>query len=66
MKRTLGRKLVKVILGQSQVKFRLDPIGLKIGENKPGCDGSMKQILRSRLVKVIQGQGKVSTNPAGI
>ena len=51
--------LVKVIQGQGRVKFQLAWIGLKLGENKYGHDGSKKWTLRTSLVKVIQGQGRV-------
>ena len=47
----IKNKMVKINQGQSWVKFNLDPIGLKLGENdKPGCDGSMKRTLRMKLV----------------
>ncbi len=53
--------MVKVIEGQGQVKFRLAPIGLKLGENKPGSDGSMK-----RQNEIGQGQVKFHLAPIGL
>ena len=41
---------------KGQVKFKFALIGLKLGENKHGYEGSIKHVLRIRLVKVIQGQ----------
>ena len=41
---------------RGHVKFQVAPIGPKLGEKKPGHGGSMKRILRMRLVKVIEGQ----------
>ena len=52
-------KVGHFIQGQGHVKFHLALIGLKIGENKPGCDGSIKWIIRMKLVNVIQGQDQV-------
>ncbi len=67
MKLALKRRLVNVIQDQGQVKFHLAPIGLKLGERKPGCDGSMKQTLRTRSVKIkVQGQGQVKFHLAPI
>ncbi len=33
----------KVIEGQVQVEVQLAKIGVKLGENKPGCNRSMKK-----------------------
>ena len=41
---------------KGQVTFQLAVIVSKLCEQKPGHGGSMKQTLRMRLVKVIQGQ----------
>ncbi len=58
MKCIVRTRLVKVIQGQGQEKFQVAPIGLKLGENKLRCAGSMQPTLRTTLVKVIRGQGQ--------
>ncbi len=43
---------------KGQVKFQLAPIGIKLGDYKPGHDWSMNRTFRIGLVKVIQVQGQ--------
>ena len=45
---------------KGQVKFQLAPLGSKLGEKKPGCDGSMKQTLKLKLVKLGENKSDVT------